>query len=118
MEHITVAKREKIENSGKESHTDAHVTLFRHIVNSEMRQSEISDDRLVKEAQVLLGGGTASTARTLGFISYYILANPQIRQKLQDELEHPMNGWPEKIPSWADLEKLPYLQALIKEGFR
>lgn len=83
-----------------------------------MPESESSDERLAKEAQVLLGGGTASTARTLGFISFYILANPEIKAKLRQELEEPMSDWPERIPSWAELERLPFLQALIKEGLR
>jgi len=97
---------------------DVNVTLFRHIVNSDMPESELSDDRLAKEAQVLLGAGTASTARTLGFVSYYILANPHIRSRLKEELRDIMSGWPERVPSWADLEKLPYLQSLIKEALR
>lgn len=92
--------------------------MFRHIVNGDMPESERSDDRLAKEAQVLLGGGTASTARTLGFISYYILANPQVHSRLREELKVPLENWPETVPSWADLEKLPFLQALIKEGLR
>lgn len=83
-----------------------------------MPESERSDERLAKEAQVLLGGGTASTARTLGFVSYYILANPDIHSRLQEELRETMSGWPERVPSWAELERLQYLQALIKEGLR
>lgn len=83
-----------------------------------MPESELSDDRLAKEAQVVLGGGTASTARTLGFVSYYILANKHIQTRLQDELREVMADWPHKTPSWADLERVQYLQALIKEGLR
>jgi Cytochrome P450 len=97
---------------------DGHLRLFRHIQDSDMPESERSDERLAKEAQVLLGGGTASTARTLGFVSYYILANPNIRARLEKELKDTISGWPERFPSWADLKRLPYLQALIKEGLR
>ena len=83
-----------------------------------MPDSERSSERLSREAMVLLGAGTATTARTLGFISYYTLANPHIRKKLQKELKDVTAAYPEKIPKWADLEKLPYLQAVIKEGLR
>lgn len=83
-----------------------------------MPQSELADERLAKEAQVFLGGGTASTARTLGFISYYVLANPHIRARLKEELRETMATYPGHVPLWAELERLPYLQALIKEALR
>ena len=114
--HIADAKYERVSSKGKETY--GRISLFRHIFNSDMAESELSIDRLAKEAQVMLGAGTASTARTLDFILYYILANHQIRSTLREELRDIMAGYPEKKPSWADLEKLPYLQGIIKEGLR
>ena len=67
---------------------------------------------------VLLGAGSATTARTLGLISYYTIANPHIKERLQKELESVTAGFPENPPKWADLEKVVYLQAVIKEGLR
>lgn len=83
-----------------------------------MPEEERTEERLAKEAQVLLGGGTASTARTIGFASYYILSRPELRNKLEAELKEPMANWPQKVPTWAELEKLPLLQAIIKESLR
>lgn len=48
----------------------------------------------------------------------YILADQRIRVRLEEESRDFMSGYPDAIPSWADLEKLPYLQATIKEGLR
>lgn len=93
-------------------------SLFTHIANSDMPESERSVARLSREAQTLLGAGTASTARTLGFASYYILSRPEIHSRLQREVSDTMAGWPEKVPSWASLERLSYLQAIIKEALR
>ena len=115
QEHIIDAKR----NKGKPTKSSStHVSLFHHIVESEMPESELSIDRLSKEAQVLLAAGSITTARVLNFICYYIISNGEIKKTLQNELRDAMSGYPEKVPSWADLEKLPYLQALIKEGLR
>ncbi|KAI0420251.1 cytochrome P450 [Xylaria grammica] len=97
---------------------ESSISVFHHIVNSDMPPSERSEQRLAKEAQVLLGGGTASTARTIGFASYYILSQPQIRSRLEEELRDVMATWPRKFPSWAELERLPFLQAIIKESLR
>jgi cytochrome P450 len=83
-----------------------------------MPESERSEERLAKEAQVLLGGGTASTARTIGFASYYILSRPELHAALQAELQETLKGWPDEVPTWADLERLPLLQGIIKESLR
>ncbi|RWA09439.1 hypothetical protein EKO27_g5656 [Xylaria grammica] len=117
--HIDEAKQEKAASGSKDtSMMGGPVTIFRHLVNSDLPPSELTRERLSKESQVLLGAGTVSTARTLDFISYYIMANPEIRRRLTQELKHDMEGYPERKPTWAQLEKLPYLQALIKEGLR
>ncbi|RYP69919.1 hypothetical protein DL771_005812 [Monosporascus sp. 5C6A] len=92
--------------------------VFKRIVMSDMPESERSPERLAKEAQVLLGGGTASTARTIGFASYYILSRPGVRHRLETELRDVMAGWPQPVPTWAEFERLTFLQAIIKESLR
>lgn len=114
-----MAKREKAALGSKDtSTTGARLTLFRHLVNSDLPPSELTDERLSKEAQVLIGTGTITTAGTLGFICYYIMANPAIRKRLAEELKDVMEGYPQKKPTWAQLEKITYLQALIQESLR
>lgn len=114
-QHIIKAKS----NKGKpQKSKSTRVSLFRHIVESEMQESELSVERLTAEAQILLGAGLAPVALALESICYHIIANEKIKTTLQDKLRDFMSKYPEKVPSWADLEKLPYLQALIKEGLR
>jgi hypothetical protein len=115
-QHIIEAKRDK--TNAKPHGTTSRPSLFHQIVHSDMPESELSAERLVKEAQLLLGAGTASMARTLDFIIFYILAKPDIHARLQDELRDTMAEYPQRKPSWAELERLPYLQAIIKEGLR
>ena len=117
--HIGVAKREKAAIGSKDtSAKGGRLTLFRHLVNSDLPPSELSDERLSREAQVLIGSGTITTAGTLGFICYYIMADPAIRKRLAEELKGVMKDYPQKKPTWAQLEQLPYMQALIKECLR
>ncbi|KAI4267281.1 MAG: hypothetical protein L6R38_008318 [Xanthoria sp. 2 TBL-2021] len=119
LRHVAMAKKGKSNSSNPDKGgSHGHTTLFNHILDSEMPESELSDERLAKEAQVLLGGGTASTARTITYISYYILAYPHIGAKLQQELREVMASYPRQVPCLTELERLPYLQALIKEGLR
>lgn len=118
LKNVSVAKRAKLDNDQRELYGRNHTSLFHWIVNSDMPESELADDRLANEAQVILSAGTTSTARTLTHITYYILANPHIRSRLQKELREVMAAWPDKVPSWVELEGVPYLQALLKEGLR
>ncbi|KAK0614968.1 cytochrome P450 [Bombardia bombarda] len=112
----SVTREQKIDTRDQEQEHDDTSSLFHHIVNSDMPESERSEERLAKEAQVLLGGGTASTARTIGFASFYILSRPETRSRLEAELRQTMSGWPTQVPTWAELDKLPFLQAIIKES--
>lgn len=119
LEQLTMVRKEKAHsNDGDGDGSKAHTSLFHHILDSEMLESELCDERLAKEAQVLMGAGTASMARTITYIAYYILAKPHIRSRLQEELKAVMATYPQQIPSLAELERLPYLQALIREGLR
>ncbi|KAM5467008.1 hypothetical protein MauCBS54593_005628 [Microsporum audouinii] len=117
-QHIYRALRDTEESKKTGKKDTHHASLFHYIATSDMPESERSPERLAKEAQVLLGGGTASTARTIGFTAFYIMSVPEIRSRLEDELRDVMADWPQRIPSWAELEKLPFLQALIKESLR
>jgi hypothetical protein len=69
--------------------------------------------RLEQEGALLVLAGTESPARTLNVVFCHILANASILIKLREELR----TVPESA-SWAELEKLPYLSAVLEEGNR
>ncbi|KAI1653876.1 cytochrome P450 [Daldinia decipiens] len=101
------------------SKEEEHITsVFHHVMKSDMPESDKSEERLTGEAQVMLGGGTVTTARTLSFASYYILSRPEVQYRLEHELKDIMADWPQRVPTWAELERLPFLQGVIKESLR
>jgi cytochrome P450 len=102
-------------NSMNDDYTES---LFHHIANSDMPASEKSEERLAKEAQLLLGGGTVASARTISCAAYYILSRPEVSKRIGEELRELMAEWPTRVPTWVELEKLPFLQAVIKETLR
>lgn len=93
-------------------------TLFDHLVHSELPESELSTARLASEAQVIFGAGTVTTARSMDHLCVHILLNDRVRGRLREELREPMAEFPNILPTYDVLEKLPYLQACIKEGLR
>lgn len=63
---------------------------------------------MTSDALGLLTAGTLTTSHTLVVISWALLNNPQISQKLKAELRAAMPGRNDTL-DWAELEKLPYL---------
>ncbi|KAK1757122.1 pisatin demethylase [Echria macrotheca] len=74
------------------------------------------------ESEVLLQiiAGSDTTATAIRATALYLATNPRVLSRLRAELEstaHANRPWDEVI-SYADALKLPYLQAVIKEGLR
>lgn len=112
--YVANAKRNKANGSD----ISARPTVIRHLINCKLPLSELHDDRLCQEVQSIIGAGSFTPASTLTFISYQLIANERIRSTLKQELGPIMIGYPKKIPSWSQLEQLPYLCGVIKEGLR
>lgn len=101
-------------------HKNIKSSLVRYILSSDIPESEKSTERLGRELMLVLGAGTATTTRALNLVTYYVLANPEIEQRLRNELKDSgvTHGYPSEMPKWLEVEKLPYLAACIKEGLR
>ncbi|KAL8342206.1 hypothetical protein RB598_003891 [Gaeumannomyces tritici] len=80
----------------------------------EKSKAAAAGQRLSAEGFALLIAGTETTAATLTVISYHVLANPHILARLQQDLE---DMAPETL-KWVELEKRPYLWAVVHEGLR
>ncbi|KAK4998302.1 hypothetical protein LTR66_002448 [Elasticomyces elasticus] len=92
----------------------SHKTVFHEVLNSDLPPQEKTVDRLWQEASIVSIAGTETTAWTLAVITYYLLANPDLLRTLRGEL---FTVKTEPV-AWKQLEKLPYLTAVIQEGLR
>ena len=96
----------------------APMTIFQDLLESNALPSDEKGlDRLTDEGAILLAAGSETVAKTLGIISVHLMLQPQIVERLRAELTKLMPR-PNMDASWLDLEKLPYLTAVIKEGLR
>lgn len=122
MEKLGEDRIEKIKaeiaNETKEGRLEEKTSVFHHILRSDLPDSEKDTARLKREAFALLAAGTITTSGTLSLITYYILANPEIESRLREELKDVTACFPDKVPTWAALEKVPILVGCIKEGLR
>lgn len=79
--------------------------------------SEKTFSRLAVEANGLLAAGFETTGAVLTHTTYHILANPEVHRKLSAELAEAIPN-SDHIPDFRQLEQLPYLRAVVKEGLR
>lgn len=95
-------------------------TIFHDILTSEAVQAGAtppSVEDMTDIALTIMVAAAAATGNALSITTFHVLENKYIYSRLYEEL---LAAYPdEKLPmGWADLEKLPYLTAIIKEGLR
>ncbi|KAJ6030971.1 cytochrome P450 [Penicillium herquei] len=90
-------------------------TVFQTMLDSDLPHEEKSAQRLLDEGQAVVGAGSETTAGALTVISFHILNDKRILQKLRDELK-PLSPGQERV--WSKLEQLPYLTGVVNEGLR
>lgn len=88
-------------------------SIFHLICNNhDVPASEKAPERLEREATLLMMAGTESTAKSLTIAHFYLLHNPSMLQSLDKELAANPSS------SLTDLQRLPYLSAVIQEANR
>ncbi|TKA74808.1 hypothetical protein B0A49_02599 [Cryomyces minteri] len=83
----------------------------------------MTDTQVLTSTISMVFAGSETTAISLSSVFYHLLKHPRVYQKLMQELEDgTRNGTIEDRPngavSWAESQKLPYLDAVIQESFR
>ncbi|KAK2041374.1 cytochrome P450 [Colletotrichum somersetense] len=92
----------------------------------------LGEDEILSETTLQMIAGSDTTAASLRAVMLYLLTHPRVYVKLQAEIDAFVGGAggeggsngaaeaarPSGVVSDADARKLPYLQAVIKEGMR
>ncbi|KAJ6126691.1 hypothetical protein N7523_002303 [Penicillium sp. IBT 18751x] len=92
-------------------------TIFDALADPSVPAEERTLPRLMDEGFVVLGAGTITTARTLAMASFQMFSHKEILFKLREELK-PIMPSTNSQPTWAQLERLPYLSGIIYESLR
>lgn len=82
-----------------------------------------NDKRVLIMAVSMAFAGSETTAISLAAVFYYLLENPGCYRKLMEELDvaisdRSLEDRPSGLVTWAESQRLPYLDACIKEAFR
>ncbi|KAF2451312.1 cytochrome protein [Karstenula rhodostoma CBS 690.94] len=93
-------------------------SFFHSLLRSDLPAFEKQAGRLSAEAVGVFGGGTINPSSALTFITFHVFNDAQIHRRLQESLTEVMACYPQRSPTWVDLEQVPYLAACVKEGLR
>jgi cytochrome P450 len=106
--------RDILRGEKREEKEGCHTTIFDEILKSKLPPQELSQIRLQNEAMSIIGAGIKTTKWAFTVSCYHILANAAFLQWLRQELNAAIPD-PANMPSWGDLEHLPFLTACIEE---
>ncbi|KAI7410308.1 hypothetical protein KC332_g6482, partial [Hortaea werneckii] len=99
----------------------SHPIIYHRLQDPELSKAAgglPSPESLYEEAQALLFGGADSAGNTTMIGLYYVLSDTVIKDRLKAEI---CSVWPDigaRPPRLEELEKLPYLSAIVKESLR
>jgi cytochrome P450 len=83
----------------------------------------MDDTRILSSCASMVFAGSETTAISLSSVFYFLLKHPPVYAKLMQELDAAVatgaiEPRADKTVSWAESQKLPYLDAVIQESFR
>jgi len=74
----------------------------------ELPMNDKTDFRLALEVRTFVGAGTETTGNTLSVLTYHLLANPNVAQRLREEVIAAQKATSQAL-TYQQLAKLPYL---------
>jgi cytochrome P450 len=101
-------------------HLPHNMTIYHQLMDREAYRTNTvpSEGSLYEEAQALMFAGSDTTGNALMVGTFYLLKRPETYAKLKQEI---LSIWPKldaDPPTLRELERLPYLNAVIKESLR
>ncbi|EGY20442.1 trichodiene oxygenase [Verticillium dahliae VdLs.17] len=106
-----------LEGGADRDSAGARQTIFHALRDSPLPQQEKTLDRLCDEAEIMTGAGSETTAQAMTRLMFYLKHAPETLVEVRRELDGVVRkGGP--VPSWIELQRLPYLSAAIKEAIR
>lgn len=97
---------------------DGPVYMVKKLIDAQRRNDNkkgISDWDILANMAANIGAGSDTTAVALSMIIHFLYSNPDCLRRLREEIDSA--NLPER-PRFQDVQKLAYLQAVIKEALR
>ena len=105
--------RNALEDSKKRQNSPCIAVDMREHVKHE---PDVDEAQAAATCMEILGAGSDTTANSLLFVVMGLLLNKEVQAKAHEELDRIVG--PNRLPTWEDEPKLPYVRAIIKEQHR
>nr|OQO29273.1 hypothetical protein B0A51_07518 [Rachicladosporium sp. CCFEE 5018] len=116
-EQQLITRVQHVLDNPEEKSEEGHRAIFAMMDKSNLPAGECTARRFAADAGAFIGAGTETTGRTLAVTVFHVLAKPTILATLRAELRTVMPH-PDSPITLPQLEKLPYLTAILHEGLR
>eukprot|EP00088_Acartia_fossae_P003776 TRINITY_DN11613_c0_g1_i3.p1 TRINITY_DN11613_c0_g1~~TRINITY_DN11613_c0_g1_i3.p1 ORF type:complete len:541 (-),score=132.78 TRINITY_DN11613_c0_g1_i3:63-1655(-) len=108
------AKQDENENCVDQEEQYEKDMQFKHSA----KNKQFDEDMIIATSLVLLSAGYDTTGMTLSFLGYELGKNPDIQEKLQEEIDQAFEENDGKLPDYNVIQGLPYLDSCIHETLR
>lgn len=79
----------------------------------------VGQDEVLGIIMSTIGAGADTTAGTLTYTLYFLSKNPHSRTKLLQEIDNNLKASTlSRTPKWTEVNRMPYLDAVLKESMR
>ncbi|KAL3469692.1 hypothetical protein BJX99DRAFT_251778 [Aspergillus californicus] len=105
------------------THDQKEDLLTKFMKSGKDRPDFMTEKRILTMAVSMAFAGSETTAISLAAVFYYLLKNPQYMARVRTELDTAVQDGtianrPTGLVTWSESQKLPFLDACIKESFR
>ncbi|KAF4620237.1 hypothetical protein G7Y89_g14583 [Cudoniella acicularis] len=108
-----VVKREMVEGTAPPSFTKRLLeeTAFETDVEKADTKNKITEADIKGAAGTIFGAGTETTWTTLAFFILHMIQNPDVQKRAQEEVDRVVG--PDRLPTFEDQPKLPYVERVF-----
>jgi len=110
---------ESVQNNIDEGVTPRRPTIFYELLAPELNPAKQRPQTkvIVDEAWGICVAASDTTGNAMTVATYHVITNPEIYEALKQELRSRFPDLNQQL-AYTELEKLPYLTGVVKEGLR